>query len=116
MNIVGIIGKAGSGKDTVADMLSELRYDKIAFADPLKRFCIPANDLSHSPACRLKRFNILQTVVHCATVSRKITGRNRSIEKENSKQFGRGKWADIEKAFDHWAEKLGMFLDKNSAK
>jgi len=40
MNIVGIIGKAGSGKDTVADMLHELRYDKIAFADPLKRFCM----------------------------------------------------------------------------
>ncbi len=33
--------------------------------------------------------------------------------REGGKQFGRGKWADIEKAFDHWAEKLGAFLDKN---
>ncbi|MCK4837990.1 MAG: DUF3313 domain-containing protein [Desulfobulbaceae bacterium] len=36
--------------------------------------------------------------------------------REGGKQFGSGKWADIEKSFDHWAEKLGAFLDKNSAK
>ena len=36
--------------------------------------------------------------------------------REGGKQFGSGKWDDIEKAFDHWTEKLGTFLDKNSAK
>jgi hypothetical protein len=39
MNIIGISGYAGSGKDTIADMLCE--YDgviKLALADPIKRF------------------------------------------------------------------------------
>ena len=39
MNIIGISGLAGSGKDTVADML--LKYDgfvKVSLADPIKRF------------------------------------------------------------------------------
>ena len=39
MNIVGVTGQAGSGKDTVADRLVEEHgYMKIALADPLKRF------------------------------------------------------------------------------
>lgn len=38
MNIVGITGQAGSGKDTVADrFVNEHGYVKIALADPLKR-------------------------------------------------------------------------------
>ena len=38
-NIIGISGKAGSGKDTVAEYLVEKHgYMKISFADPLKRF------------------------------------------------------------------------------
>lgn len=38
MNIVGITGQAGSGKDTVADrFVEEHGYVKIALADPLKR-------------------------------------------------------------------------------
>ena len=38
--ILGLIGKAGSGKDTVADTLVEERkFKKVAFADPLKLHC-----------------------------------------------------------------------------
>ena len=36
--------------------------------------------------------------------------------REGGKQFGSGKWDDVEEAFDNWAEKLGAFLDKNSSK
>lgn len=38
MNIIGLAGRAGVGKDTVADVLvSKYDYVKVAFADPLKR-------------------------------------------------------------------------------
>lgn len=38
-NIIAISGKAGSGKDTVAEYLVEKHnFTKIAFADPIKRF------------------------------------------------------------------------------
>jgi hypothetical protein len=38
--IIGLCGQAGSGKDTVADILvAEHGYIKIALADPLKRIC-----------------------------------------------------------------------------
>jgi len=38
--IIGITGRAGSGKDTVADILVQKHgFVKIAFADPMKRFC-----------------------------------------------------------------------------
>lgn len=38
--IIGVLGKAGSGKDSVADVLRD-RYNfaKVALADPMKRFC-----------------------------------------------------------------------------
>jgi hypothetical protein len=36
MKIIGLAGKARSGKDTVADMLVEAGFVKRAFADPLK--------------------------------------------------------------------------------
>lgn len=36
--IIGILGKAGSGKDTIADYLSKkYNFKKIALADPIKR-------------------------------------------------------------------------------
>jgi len=37
--IVGLTGRAGSGKDTVAGRLAERGYTRRAFADPLKQFC-----------------------------------------------------------------------------
>lgn len=38
--IVGITGRAGSGKDTVADVLvKEQGFMRVSLADPLKRFC-----------------------------------------------------------------------------
>lgn len=38
--ILGISGKAGSGKDTVADYLVKNKYfTKVALADPIKRIC-----------------------------------------------------------------------------
>ena len=38
--IVGIMGKAGAGKDTVAEILkSELRFEHMRLADPMKEFC-----------------------------------------------------------------------------
>lgn len=44
--IIGLLGKAGSGKDTIADMFAEHGYVKIAFADPIKRYCMDAFDFS----------------------------------------------------------------------
>lgn len=41
MNIIGISGKAGSGKDTVTSILLENKsFTSIAFADPIKRFAM----------------------------------------------------------------------------
>jgi hypothetical protein len=38
--ILGITGKAGSGKDTVADILvRDHHFTKVSFADPMKRIC-----------------------------------------------------------------------------
>lgn len=38
--IIGLLGQAGSGKDTVADILvKDHGFAKVAFADPLKRIC-----------------------------------------------------------------------------
>ena len=35
--VIGIIGKAGSGKDTFGDyVVKKYSFDKLAFADPLK--------------------------------------------------------------------------------
>jgi hypothetical protein len=40
VRIIGLSGRAGAGKDTVADILVRERgYTKIALADPLKRAC-----------------------------------------------------------------------------
>lgn len=47
MNIIGITGYAGSGKDTVANILvRDHGFVKIAFADPLKRICKDVFDFS----------------------------------------------------------------------
>jgi hypothetical protein len=39
VNIIGICGHAGSGKDTAADFLVKEGYCKVSLADPLKRIC-----------------------------------------------------------------------------
>lgn len=45
--IIGVVGKAGSGKDTVADFLVEqFGFAKVSLADPLKRFCREVFDFS----------------------------------------------------------------------
>lgn len=47
MNIWGICGLAGSGKDTAADFLvRNHNFVKVAFADPLKRICRDVFDFS----------------------------------------------------------------------
>lgn len=39
VKVIGILGKSGSGKDTLADyILKKISFAKIAFADPMKRF------------------------------------------------------------------------------
>lgn len=49
--MIGIVGLAGSGKDTLCNMLLERpefrAYDRYAFADPLKQFCMTAFGLTH---------------------------------------------------------------------
>jgi hypothetical protein len=38
--IIGIMGNAGAGKDTIANFLTIAQdFEKISFADPMKRFC-----------------------------------------------------------------------------
>lgn len=45
--IIGVSGNAGSGKDTIADYLVERHgFKKVAFADPMKRFCKEVFDFS----------------------------------------------------------------------
>ena len=45
--IIGILGKAGSGKDTAADfMVAQHGFVKVAVADPLKRICREVFDFS----------------------------------------------------------------------
>ena len=40
MKLIGITGKARSGKDTAAEhIINEYEYEKYSFADPLKRAC-----------------------------------------------------------------------------
>ncbi len=46
MCVIGLAGKAGSGKDTVADILvQEHGFTKLAFADPLKVLCAQIYDV-----------------------------------------------------------------------
>ncbi len=46
--LVVLSGKAGSGKDTVADYLVKNKYfTKISLADPIKRICSEYFDFSH---------------------------------------------------------------------
>ena len=46
--IIGISGKAGSGKDTVADFLvRDYSYVKVALADEMKRICMRVFDFSY---------------------------------------------------------------------
>jgi hypothetical protein len=47
MLIVGILGPAGSGKDTMADeLMNQHDFVKVAMADPLKRICREVYDFS----------------------------------------------------------------------
>ena len=39
MKIIGIVGLAGSGKDSIANFLKEFDFQRASFADPLKEFC-----------------------------------------------------------------------------
>jgi hypothetical protein len=45
-NLIGLTGKKGSGKDTIANKLKEYGYIQYAFADPLKRGIQHLFDLS----------------------------------------------------------------------
>ena len=48
MRMIGIGGRMGSGKDTLADILvKEFRYKKLAFASNLKHMCQKVFNLSH---------------------------------------------------------------------
>lgn len=47
MSVIGICGRAGSGKDTAADYLCQKHgFVKVALADPLKRICRDVFDFS----------------------------------------------------------------------
>lgn len=48
MKLIGLVGEAGSGKDTVADMLVKNHgFVKIGLADPMKRFLMELYGLSY---------------------------------------------------------------------
>lgn len=47
MRIIGLAGRANSGKDTIADFFVQSeRFKKLAFADPLKELCSRLFDIS----------------------------------------------------------------------
>lgn len=48
MNIIGISGAAGSGKDTLAEMIKEDGWERFAYADALKKICIEYLGLSYN--------------------------------------------------------------------
>ena len=50
VRLIGLVGKAGSGKDTLADAIAVDGWEKVAFADSLKRMCIDYLGLSHDDA------------------------------------------------------------------
>lgn len=45
--IIGVSGRAGAGKDTIAAALRRDGFERIAFADPLKRACAIVFGLTH---------------------------------------------------------------------
>lgn len=47
IRLVGLVGKAGSGKDTLADEIAVDGWEKVAFADSLKHLCMDYLGLSH---------------------------------------------------------------------
>lgn len=50
IRLIGLTGKAGCGKDTLADLVVGDSESKIAFADALKSFCVEYLGLSHDDA------------------------------------------------------------------
>ena len=50
MNIIGITGAAGSGKDTLAELIRNDGWEKLAYADALKHICIDYLGLSYDDA------------------------------------------------------------------
>lgn len=50
IKLIGLVGAAGSGKDTVADLLKDYGWEKFAFAKALKDMCIEFLDLSYDDA------------------------------------------------------------------
>lgn len=50
IKLIGLVGAAGSGKDTVADSLKEYGWEKFAFAKALKDMCIEYLGLSYDDA------------------------------------------------------------------
>lgn len=45
MNVIGLTGVAGSGKDTAAQVLIALGYTRVAFADPLREMLYALNPI-----------------------------------------------------------------------
>ena len=50
IKLIGLVGAAGSGKDTVADSLKDYGWEKFAFAKTLKDMCIEFLGLSYDDA------------------------------------------------------------------
>lgn len=50
INLIGLVGKAGSGKDTLADEIAVDGWEKVAFADSLKHLCMDYLGLSYEDA------------------------------------------------------------------
>lgn len=100
--LIGITGKAGHGKDTVADMIMELlpRTDKYSFAAPLKAMALAIDPIIEGDK-RLSDFVANPDGWHAA---KKHTEVRRFLQRLGTEgvrgTFGDNAWVDL--MFDWW--------------
>jgi hypothetical protein len=72
--LIGVVGKAGSGKDTIADIFVEkYNFTKIGLADPIKRFLKEIFDFSDDQLWGDSQFRTLEDKRYPRTVKGALT-------------------------------------------